>query len=862
MRVSAKWILLILSLVALSEWVRGDDEGAAAAAPSESVKEGEDEGSIAMDTMSDDFEAQLKKGAESYEFQTELSRLMDIIVNSLYRSPDIFVRELISNAADALDRVRFLSISDESVLGTTPELDIYVYFDEEKNQICFRDTGIGMTKLDLIENLGTVAKSGTSNFVEALAEGADISQIGQFGVGFYSAYLVADKVQVISKHNDDDQYVWESSASSEFTVSKDPRGNTLGRGTEVILHLKEGSTDFSTRFHINSALTKHCQFVPFPIFLYIGNHAAEKKIDEIKAPAANDDEPEEVDLDETDDEKKANEQQEEEELKIIPRNDPNFYNRVNNQLPIWMRPKDELEKSDYENLYRAITQHYLPPANYAHFKAEGDVGFTSILFIDSKPHPQQVHEQFYERHPKVKLYIRKVLVSDDIKDMLPQYLSFVSGIVDSDELLLNVNRENLQEIKAMAAIKRKLTRKTLDMLLKMAKQSDEEANNPVEEEEEEEPENGGDSAPKRPKLPPINKYFDFYDNFGRNIRAGMMEEKGYTDKKLSKLLRYKTSKSNGMWRSIDTYKNGMNDWQKKNKLYYAVAESLESCAASPFMDIFFEKDVEVIYVTDSLDAFIFETSGSLDGLTPTNIASVGVSVNDDPDKTTRKKLLKAYKRKYNPLKVYLEDLYRTKYPQIKVRVNDRYGKFPALVYAGPDTYSAHMQKISKYHPMSEGPDEKMAMLNSRTIYLNPRHRIVDKLLEQVVAEGNSDELSSLAWSLYDTATISSGYDISNPEIYGMRMYDMMSGTLGIEDTTLLPKMEVPDDIDEGQEEDEEDNEEDDEEEEDDDDEGEDEILNTETLYGKAAADEEPVGGGGMPQDAHKIDVEVNTGNEL
>ncbi len=790
MRTFPPLLILILSLVVLAEWVRGDDEGTPP--PSVTIDQVEQVKNVVpkpLDTMSNEFEAQLKDGAESFEFQAELHRLMDIIVHSLYRNKDVFVRELVSNAADALDKVRFLAISDSSVMDTNPELDIRIWFDPEFNQISIRDTGIGMTKLDLIENLGTVAKSGTSNFVEALAQGADFSQIGQFGVGFYSAYLVADKVQVISKHNDDDQYVWESSASGEFTVSKDPRGNTLGRGTEVVLHLKEESKDYASRQKIYVQLMKHSQFVPFPIHLYLGDDAylQQKKAAKKKAKAEEEDF-EDVDLDASDE--ADNQQLEDNEVAVdeetIAAKDilENYY-VVNEALPIWMRPKGELTKDDYKEFYHLISNEYdMGPAAYTHFKAEGDVEFTSILYVHNNKTASMRYKTYHELHPEIKLYIRQVLLSDDIHDILPKYLHFVCGIVDSDALGVNVNRESLQELNAMPAMKNKLTRKVLEMLLKLAKVSGEE----VDEEGE-----------------PVvnNKYNQFYEAFGLNIKLGMIEDRT-NHERLEKLLRYKTSKSNGEWRSLDDYNKGMKEWQ--HNMYYVTGSAFEECEATPFLDIFKEKDIEVIYAHDNLDDYFFAQYDRLVGMKCTDITKEGISFGDGDDKNAEKRLMKAYRKKFAPLKDYLQTMYKTKSPLIKVRVSSRPGKSPALVAAPTGGDSAHMQKIYKYQAAMSGDPALGGDLGekfSRIFYINPRHQIVNNLLDLVMKEDSSSgdsskTISSLAWILFDAATVSSGYDISRKDEFTERMYNIISNSLNIEDvTTLLPEIEIPDDEDEG-----------------------------------------------------------------
>ncbi len=810
MRVFIPLLVLVLSLTVLAECVKGEggDEipATSTADNSDFVDEAEDDelgGPQPLDTMSDEFEAQLKEGAESFEFQAELNRLMDIIVHSLYRDKSVFLRELISNAADALERVRFLALSDPSVVDANPDLEIRVYYNADLNQISIRDTGIGMTRLELIESLGTVAKSGTTNFMEALAQTGDISQIGQFGVGFYSAYLVADKVQVISKHNDDDQHVWGSSASSEFTVSKDPRGNTLVRGTEVILHLKEDSKEYGSHMVILRTLNKHSEFTQYPIFVYMSDKEYEIS-KERKAAAARVKKQEEaadedfVDLDgdssedgqPKDDEEDAEEDAEE----IIGKDNPERYRLLNENAPIWTRPKNELVDTDYDSFYKVLSRDYASaPAAYTHFKAEGDVEFTSILYVPSKMSFSRQGKNYYDLYPEIKLYVRRVLVSDSIKDLLPQYLNFIVGMIDTDSILLNVNRENIQDEKAVSAIKSKLVGKVYQMLIKLAKEAEKAEINELDGDEKDEDIEGDDSDAGASPAEGRKKYDEFYEAFGNNIRYGFWEDRENIDK-LTTLLRFKSSKSEGKWRSVAGYKKGMKDWQKF--IYFVSGDSDADCKNSPFMDMYRDNDVEVFFVTDPQDEYIFDYHTSLDGTRHADIAKAGTSISGK-DNDDEKRLAKAYNKKFNPLSKYLQNLYSEKFPLIKVRVSDRAAKLPALVSSGSGSYSAHLLRMSKLHAVhGKAEDERKSVL-SRSVYINPRHPIVDELLNLVIDDGDNEIIPELAWALYDTATVSSGFDVSSKEDFSSRMYNMIARKMDIKDTeTLLPEIDIPEEDEE------------------------------------------------------------------
>merc|ERR1712113_622347 len=429
--------------------------------------------------------------SEKHEFQAEVSRLMDIIINSLYTDKQVFLRELISNAADALEKARFHSVQDETFLGETKDLEIKMEHDADAKTISIVDTGVGMSKADLINNLGTVAKSGTTNFLEAMAEGADANLIGQFGVGFYSAFLVADKVSVMSKCNDDPvQHVWESSADASFTVVDDPRGSTLGRGSRVTLHLKEDAHDYLSEDKLKESVKKYSQFIQFPIYVKV-----KKEVEAEAEEDDDDDDKEDEDEEKTDDveTKDDEEKEEEEEKKDTPRKKTVYeWEQVNTQKAIWLRAKEDVTEEEYTEFYKSISKDYLDPLAYTHFNAEGEIEFKSILFLPKKA-PFDMMDNYWTKKSEVKLFVRRVLVADKFEDLLPRYLGFVRGVVDSDDLPLNVSREQLQQNKIMKVISKKLVRKVLELMKKLAKEEDSEGD------DDEEKEDGDDEKEKTEK---------------------------------------------------------------------------------------------------------------------------------------------------------------------------------------------------------------------------------------------------------------------------------------------------------------------------------------------------------------------------
>jgi len=444
----------------------------------------------AVDGFSESDRAKMADGSEKHEFQAEVNRLMDIIINSLYTDKQVFLRELISNAADALEKARFHSVRDESFLGDVKDLEVKIEHDPDAKTLSIIDTGVGMSKADLINNLGTVAKSGTTNFLEAMAEGSDANLIGQFGVGFYSAFLVADKVSVTSKCNDDAvQHVWESSADASFTVVDDPRGNTLGRGSRVTLHLKEDAHDYLSEDKLKESAKKYSQFIQFPIYVKV------KKEVDADTEEDDDDDDDKEDEEKDDVETKDDDEKEEEEKKAPTKKTVYEWEQVNTQKAIWLRAKEDVTEEEYNEFYKSISKDYLDPLAYTHFNAEGEIEFKSILFLPKKA-PFDMMDNYHTKKSEVKLFVRRVLVADKFDELLPRYLNFVRGVVDSDDLPLNVSREQLQQNKIMKVISKKLVRKVLELMKKLAKEGDDDEDDEEKDDEEEKEKRRGEKGQK------------------------------------------------------------------------------------------------------------------------------------------------------------------------------------------------------------------------------------------------------------------------------------------------------------------------------------------------------------------------------
>lgn len=410
--------------------------------------------------------------------------MMKLIINSLYRNKEIFLRELISNASDALDKIRLLSLTDSNELSTNPKLNIRIKADKENKVLHIIDSGIGMSHDDLLNNLGTIAKSGTADFLSKMqdtkAENEENDMIGQFGVGFYSAFLVADRVVVTSKHNSDKQYIWESDSSS-FSIAEDPRGDTLKRGSQVSLYLKDEAVDFLEPDTITQLIKKYSQFINFPIYVW-----SSKTVEE-EVPI----EPEEEEKKEADEKKEVDEKKESDEDAVEDGDEDAAkveddteetkpktkkvtktvwdWELMNTNKPIWTRKPAEVTDAEYNEFYKSLTHDTSDPLIHTHFVAEGEVTFKSLLFVP-KVQPSESFNKYGTKSDNIKLYVRRVFITDEFNEMMPNYLNFIRGLVDSDDLPLNVSRETLQQHKLIKVIKKKLVRKVLDMIKKISKE--------------------------------------------------------------------------------------------------------------------------------------------------------------------------------------------------------------------------------------------------------------------------------------------------------------------------------------------------------------------------------------------------------
>jgi len=793
-------IFTLLSVLALLSRVGGDEDEE----PVELF-----EGDVNLQLFSDDQKTSMKEGGDEHKFEAEVNRLMEIIIHSLYTDRDIFLRELISNAADALDKIRFRSLTDKSELGDTPQLEIKVQVDKENNFLSITDTGVGMTAAELSENLGTVARSGTARFLEAFgaSEGDNaLSLIGQFGVGFYSSFLVADEVIVISKSNNDTtQNVWSSTADGQFTVAPDPRGVTLGRGTQVILKLKEDAQEYLETSNVERIVTRYSMFQTHPIKL-LDTKTEQKPIeyDELTE--------EEREALEDDDDLSVEDDDEEEEKEEFEDVEVTYWKTINEQQPLWLRAPPKIEEEEYQTFYKGFsktTEEYL---SKVHFRAEGQIEFSSLLFIPKKA-PYGLYDNYYTNPSKLSLYVRRVLVADEFEDFLPRYLGFVKGLVDSNDLPLNVNREQLQKNKIMKVISKKLTRKALDMMHKMA-----EAEEGDDEDEEEKKDDEGEGDDEDEEEEEVSLYSEFWEEFGMSVKLGVIEDTK-NRKKLMQLLRFKSTRSPDKPISLQSYVDNMPDNQKN--IYYISAASMEEAKASPMMERVRAKGFEVLYFVDNLDEYL-----NLADYEDYPLQSVTKEGLDLGEGKAAAEWLEEKEEEFKSFTQWLENLYKPKVQ--KVALSNRLEDTPMIIPTTKHGQTANMARIMSGQTMTKNKGAR----TQKVVEINFRHPVIKKLKEKVDALEEDEEdkqLEDYANMLYDVALVNSGFMMTPEEItlFTERLQKLVRNGLDVADDA---EVEALPEFAEDEEEEEEDEDDDDEEEEEEEEELEDD--NTEDVKAK------------------------------
>jgi molecular chaperone HtpG len=614
------------------------------------------------------------------EFQTEVNQLLQLIIHSLYSHPEIFLRELVSNASDALDKLKYLTLTEEPYksLQFDPRIDLEL--DEEQHTLTISDTGIGMNEEDLVEHLGTIARSGTKNFLSNLSGDAkrDSNLIGQFGVGFYSAFMVADRVQVISrKAGEDAAWRWTSDGKSGFEIEPAERAQ---QGATVTLYFNEEGKEYANGWKLREIIKKYSNHIAFPIYL-----TADKS-----------------EWDET-------------EKKSIKKRSTE---QINSASALWKRSKSELKDEDYKELYKTISGDWEDPMLWFHTKAEGTLEYTTLFYIPSKA-PADLYQADYK--PGVKLYVKRVFITDDSKELLPTYLRFLRGVIDSEDLPLNVSREILQQNKILSSIRTASVKKVLSELKATASSSPE-------------------------------QYLKFIEEFNRPLKEGLYSDFANRDALLD-LIRVKSTQVDG-WTSLASVKSRMKPDQKG--IYFINGATADVLRTSPLLEIYKKKDIEVLLLDDEIDEFVFSGVDKYDGvdLKAVNKTSAGEDLKDAADQD-----------KSEDLKPLLEKLKAALGDSVKdVKASMRLADSPSCIVSDEDEPSMKMQQMLRAMGQTQMPAPKP------TLEVNPDHEIVKKLL------GSTDEslIQDAAWLLLDQALLVEGLPVQNPGVFVQRLNRVLS----------------------------------------------------------------------------------------
>ena len=621
---------------------------------------------------------------ETLGFQTEVKQLLHLMIHSLYSNKEIFLRELISNASDAADKMRFAAVSDGSLYGDDSELAIHIKFDKEANTLSISDNGIGMDRADVIDHLGTIAKSGTSEFLQNLTgdQQKDSQLIGQFGVGFYSSFIVADEVEVITRKagsKKSEGVLWRSKGEGEFDISKVKK---TGRGTEIILHLKADEKEFAEGFRLRSLVRKYSDHISIPVIM-MKEHYGED----------------------------ADKQEPEEET-------------VNSATALWTKSRSEVKDEQYHEFYKHVSHDFQEPLTWAHNKVEGKLEYTSLLYIPAKA-PMDMWQR--EATRGLKLYVQRVFIMDEAEQFLPMYLRFIKGIVDSNDLSLNVSREILQKDPVIDSMRAALTKRVLDVLEKMSK--------------------------KQPE-----QYATFWKEFGQVMKEGPAEDHNNKEK-IANLLRFSSSTDDktDQIHSLAEYKGRMQEGQ--DKIYYVVADNHNTAKNSPHLEIFRKKGIEVLLLSERVDEWLMSHMMDFDGTPLQDVAKGALDlgeVEDEAEKKEQEEQAKQYEGLVERVKGLLEEHVEN------VRITHRLTDSPACLVVGEDDMGLQMRRIM------EAAGQAMPSTKP-TFELNPDHPLVAKLND----EADEDRFSELTRVLFDQAQLAEGGQLEDPAAYVSRLNKLL-----------------------------------------------------------------------------------------
>ncbi|EIE19325.1 heat shock protein Hsp90 [Coccomyxa subellipsoidea C-169] len=668
---------------------------------------------------------------ETFTYQAEVDRLMDLIVNSLYSNREVFLRELVSNASDALDKLRFLSLTDSSVMAGEDAMEIRIKADSDARTIVIEDTGVGMTREDLLSSLGTIAKSGTAKFAEAVKESqGDANLIGQFGVGFYSAFLVADKVTVQTKNAaDPSQWYWQSSSGSHQFVIREDEAKDLPRGTRITLHLKDDATELADAAKLGDLIKQYSEFIQFPIRLWSSKTEYEQVVDDEatkEKQAKADEEAKEAGKEAADPVEPATRSESKEVWDWRVQND---------NKPLWTRTPKEIEQAEYNNFFKTTFREFLEPLAQSHFNVEGTIEFSALLFVPGMaPFEQQ---DWLAKSRNIRLFVKRVFISDEFDDdLMPRYLSFMKGIVDSSDLPLNVSREILQESRVVRVIKKQLVKRTLETLKEIA---------------------------GRPEKDGKSDYETFWDSFGKFIKLGAIEDQA-NKKQIAELLRFPSSKSGDAMISLQQYVGRAKEGQKS--IFYIAADSLSAAASAPFVEQLIKKDLEVLYLTEPIDEPAINNIGEFNEFKFVDVTREGLDLGDIPEE--EKKKAEETTEALKPLTDFLKSTLGERVE--KVAVSQRLTDSPCALVTSQFGWSAYQERVMRSQTLGDSRAAEY-MKGRKTLEINPDHPIIRALSDKV--NNDAAGAKAVAELMYDTALVTSGFTVESPREFAARIYNMV-----------------------------------------------------------------------------------------